>query len=179
MSINTPHLSRKEIVRAVVDAADLPEVARQHLTQCAKCQSRQITLGEKLEKLSQRAADTVYVSAPRTAAILAGEKSRRLKSRPLPRRLIPSLSVALLLCLISTGVFTFLFSGQTGTPIVSETKIFRQIQADETFAAEIAGIEAYALSGFTRQTEAFQYTSEEFINFVAPLQEVGDVPDIS
>ncbi len=180
MPTNSSHLSRDDLLRAVIDLSDLPEACRRHLEQCPACQSKQTDLAHQLGQLSETAARLVPAPRPRTTAILAGEKPQKKRTVSFYRGLMPTMSAALLLLfLFSIMVFTQTFNEQKTISAPTETALLNERQAEAAFAAEIESLEAYALSGFTRQAEESRYTSDEFLNFVAPLEETDVRSDMS
>jgi hypothetical protein len=75
-SDNTQHLSEDQLIRAVVDAADLPDAARNHLSGCRECLNSKTSFELDLQHLGQKAEQ--FAPKPQRRLILpaAPDKNR-------------------------------------------------------------------------------------------------------
>lgn len=96
------HLNAEEIIRAVVDAADLEGSQRQHLAGCSRCRAQIEALTGDLDKMAQIAeASSPKVTRAFRAPAADAEPRAWL---PFGRRLATALAVALA-CIIVGGLF--------------------------------------------------------------------------
>jgi hypothetical protein len=72
----TRHLEDDQLIRALVDTADLPEAVRRHLSACVHCRSRKTALEGELGRLGRMAEESA--SAPlRPASLPVREPAAR------------------------------------------------------------------------------------------------------
>ncbi len=68
------HLDEKQLIQAVVDAADLPESVQAHLAECSQCLAGKNSFELEMTKLSQKAAQ--LAPRPQRRIILPVQKTK-------------------------------------------------------------------------------------------------------
>jgi predicted anti-sigma-YlaC factor YlaD len=101
-SVENNHLSEKEILVAVVDAADLDRPRRQHLAACGHCRSQIEAVTGDLAQMS-RIAESTSPAVKRPFRAPPQERARRHRL-PFGRRLAAGLAVAVA-CIIVGGIY--------------------------------------------------------------------------
>jgi hypothetical protein len=71
---NMQHLDEEQLVRAVVDAADLPESVQAHLAECDQCLAGRNSFEYEMTKLSQKAEQ--FAPKPQRRIILPAQKTK-------------------------------------------------------------------------------------------------------
>jgi hypothetical protein len=73
---NTQHLSEDQLIMAVVDAADLPDTARNHLSGCRECLKSKMNFELELQQLGQKAEQFAPKPQRRIMLPAAPDKNR-------------------------------------------------------------------------------------------------------
>ena len=160
---NEPHLKEDDILKAVIDEADLPGQLQQHLVNCSDCRLRKEQLKQELAQLGQLAER--YAPEPQRRVRIPQQKVR---SPVFSRGLAFSAAAAAAVILVVWGTF-LIRSQQQG----SIGNLAQDMVEAERLMTEINGLVENALPQVYLDIvgETSLNLDDEFIDFLIPTDE--------
>jgi len=164
------HLSRAQIIEAIVDPGDLTAGLQSHLNACRRCHSAKSELERELERLGRLAADLVPVPSKRLVVPLEKQAPVRFKHwRALTGTVVTAL--ALILLVWGSDVMRVAPIGDAGTRDL-------QIQEAEILLMEVNRLMADPLPQVYLEicAESEPVFHDGILEFIVPAMEDDSIP---
>ncbi|MDM8552789.1 hypothetical protein QUF72_22100 [Desulfobacterales bacterium HSG2] len=164
MKIQTIHLDEEQLIRSVVDENDLSADVRNHLSACPMCQGKKQQFERELDTLGHMAK--IFAPSPRES-VTYSEKPGFFEKVGFYPLLRPVLAALLIFGIILPPALLTISEEERMARLVEEMENDRQLMT------EIRALEEDALPDFYQDIsgEFYGYFDEEFVNFVAPMEE--------
>ena len=159
------HLSRGQLLKAIVDGADLAADGREHLRDCRRCRSEKSGIERELRQLSRAAKQ--HVPVLRRKPVILPEQ--RISPGWTGRRL-PSMGIAAAALALALFLWGGLPPGRESAPIV-DTGL--ESPATASLVTEVYTLMENVLPQTYLEicAESELYFSDGFVEYVVPLEE--------
>lgn len=166
-SDNTQHLSEDQLIRAVVDAADLPDAVQNHLAGCRECLDGKVSFELELKQLGQKAERLAPTPQRRIMLPTAPGKNPLRNLFEWPRMAAAAATVAAVFLLV-WGTHTVRNSADPGT----ENMTAAMLEAKQLMT-EVNTLVDNALPPFYLEISAEKNAAydDEFFQFLIPAIE--------
>ncbi|MDM8525596.1 hypothetical protein QUF80_19675 [Desulfococcaceae bacterium HSG8] len=169
MKTESVHLNEDQLICAVVDESDLTVAVRNHLFACPACQNEKQQFEQELKILGHMAEK--FVPLHRKAVSSLPERQGFWKNVFLSPVKWPRFAAGLTVILLMVGIWG---SPQFETGYEEEiVQTAWESDEDQQMTTDIRVLEGYTLPEFYLDVsgETYGYFDEEFLEFVAPLEE--------